>query len=570
LLSSIGGQLYLPPKEERISQKQMRIAYRSGLIFLAPFVAVIAADPSHVKTANPKVANFSTPNFLSPELSEVAVARGSVSLENPTAAIGYYGYLANGPMLPAVGDVQSSTHNVEAGKTEPDKNTYLVLDGQHGADKDYSYGRHFLFQGHETGKGHITRINLDADSQHRVTLMASTDTAGNPLPLIDGSTWYPWAQRLLFTAENGNAGGVWQGTLDFPSDVEDISGVFGRAGYEGIQADSRGNLILVEDTGGAAGSVNSHAKQPNSFVYRLLPVNIYSLKDGGKLQALQVLNKSGNPIVFHAGQADADILSQDMKDLHTYGNIFSTRWVTIHDTTVDGIAPFDANVLAKAAGATPFKRPENGQFRPGTHFREFYFGETGDTNSLTEAEAEYGGFGSILKLTLEDSGDGTLSMLYRGDLVHTGFDNAGFWSADKIVFVEDAGDGLHSQRNALDSAWLFDARVNYASEGAPGPVRILAQGRDASATVDSALLGAGNGFQNEGDNEITGWHISNGDPSVEGLLGARIPAPFRDGWRVFYTAQHGDNVTYEVIPSTLGRLNDTFRTNDAHNFRDGR
>jgi hypothetical protein len=27
------------------------------------------------------------------------------------------------------------------------------------------------------------------------------------------------------------------------------------------------------------------------------------------------------------------------------------------------------------------------------------------------------------------------------------------------------------------------------------------------------------------------------------LLGAKVPLPFRDGWRVFYTQQHGDNVT---------------------------
>jgi hypothetical protein len=53
--------------------------------------------------------------------------------------------------------------------------------------------------------------------------------------VFDGSTWYPWAQRLLFTAENGNAGGVWQATLDVPSRVEDISGVLGRGGYEGIR-----------------------------------------------------------------------------------------------------------------------------------------------------------------------------------------------------------------------------------------------------------------------------------------------------------------------------------------------
>ena len=92
------------------------------------------------------------------------------------------------------------------------------------------------------------------------------------------------------------------------------------------------------------------------------------------------LNHPG-PIEFHAGQADADILSQDMKDLHTYGNEFQTRWVTIHDTAVDGDAPFDANALAKANHATPFKRPENGQFRPGSFFTQFFFAETGDTNA---------------------------------------------------------------------------------------------------------------------------------------------------------------------------------------------
>ena len=60
----------------------------------------------------------------------------------------------------------------------------------------------------------------------------------------------PWAHRLLYTSENGGKGGVLQGTPDYPSITDDLSGVFGRAGHEGIQADAQGNLILVEDTGG--------------------------------------------------------------------------------------------------------------------------------------------------------------------------------------------------------------------------------------------------------------------------------------------------------------------------------
>ena len=75
----------------------------------------------------------------------------------------------------------------------------------------------------------------------------------------------------------------------------------------------------------------------------------------------------------------------------------------------------------------------------------------------------------------------------------------------------------------------------------------MAEGRDSSATLDSGYLASGNGFQNDGDNEITGIHVSDGDPTVRGLLGAKLPHPFHDGWRVFYTQQHGDNTTYEIV-----------------------
>lgn len=75
---------------------------------------------------------------------------------------------------------------------------------------------------------------------------------------------------------------------------------------------------------------------------------------------------------------------------------------------------------------------------------------------------------------------------------------------------------------------------------------MLAQGRDASATVDSAC---GSACGSDGDNEITGIHTSNGDAGVRGILGAQTPQPFRNGWRVFHTREHGDNVTFEIIPN---------------------
>jgi hypothetical protein len=509
-----------------------------------------------VASANPKTPGVTSGDVVPPELVLSIVARGSIPVENPatvtrsdgtTATVTNYGYDGNGPLMPAPGDLPSATHLVEASKTEPDKNTYLALFGQTGADPAYDYGSHFLYQGHETGTtGYISRINLDADGAHRVTIMASTDRTGAPLANIDGSTWDPFAQRLVFTTEN-SSGPEYQATLGFPSLVEDISGAIGRGGYEGVQNDSAGNLWIIEDVGGVTSAATPHAKVPNSFIYRFLKKRPDDLTHG-KLQVLQVQSlATGTPIVFHG--ADIDTLSADVGDLHTYGKTFKTTWVTLHDTDVDGFAPFGANALAKSKGGTPFKRPENGQFRPGSRFKEFYFDETGDTDNRSEAGAAFGAFGGVFKLTQSSptASSGTLTLFFLGDVAHAGFDNVTFASKNQIVFVEDAGDTLHTQRNALDSAYALDVTLDY-SNPANQPVRLIAQGRDPSATLDSGFLGMP-GFQNEGDNEITGIHMSNGDPNAAGLLGEAAPKPFKDGWRLFYTGQHGDNVTWEILPS---------------------
>ena len=498
-----------------------------------------------------------TETKLSAGITRTAVAEGKMKLENPTELITHYGYAGDGPLSPAEGDVQSKDHNVEATKTEPDKNTYLVLKDQKGPDAAYDYGTHFLFQGHESGpktrdgktQGALTRINLDADEAHRVTLMATETEDGNVLPTIDGSAWNPFAKVLLLTSEEGNEGGVWQAGIDFPSKVKDISGITGRGSYEGVQIASDGSIWLVEDEGGKGGEKTSHAKQPNAFLYRLVPTDKSDLTKGGVLQALQVMDEAGHPIVFTEGKKDEDILSDAMKALHTYGKRFKTRWITLHDTAKDGMEPFDANAAAKAAGASPFKRPENGQFRPASDFREFVFAETGDTNAKSEANADHGGFGGVFKITQPSASanDGELTLVYRGTLEHTGFDNLSFLTADQLAVAEDAGSKLHGQREAFDSLYAIDLATDYGKDGAPQPVRFVAEGRDGAATLDSKLIRMGDsGFQNDDDNEITGIHVSDGDASVEGLIGTKAPQAFSQNWRVFYTQQHGENITWEL------------------------
>ena len=527
-----------------------RILWMLGVAGIAAIVtAAVAALPNsepsltNVPSANTDSTGYAPPSVLSPELQQVIVAQGATKVENPSSAISYYGYdndTLNSAGQPAMLPIGSPL--AEAHKTEPDKNTYLVFKRSlDGADPAYDYGTHFLFQGHEGGSpGYITRINLDADTAHRVTVLATKDSTGADIADIDGSTWDPWAQRLLFTTENANAP-TYAATPDYPSTVTDVSGALGRGGYEGIQDDSAGNVWIVEDIGGT--TRGTAAKRPNSFIYRYVPRHPGDLQNG-KLQVLQVLNSSNQPITF---DSQAALNNPDQVALHSYGNVFTTKWVTIHDTAVNGTAPFNANTLAKAAGGTPFKRPENGQFRPGSHFTEFYFDETGDTNATSSENDTAGGWGSIQKLTQSSpSADtGKLTLFFKCDEKTAGLDNVTFLSRNDVTFVQDMGDTLHSQSNALDSAFVWNTNVDYSKPGAPQPLRWLAEGRDASATLDNANGGFG---KNEGDNEITGAHVSDGDPGVDGILGAKVPN-LSDGskWRWFYTQQHGDNSTWEVL-----------------------
>jgi hypothetical protein len=501
---------------------------------------------TNVTTANTRSDGYAPANRLSVELREVVVAQGSTKLDGGSASpssVGYYGY--DNDVLNAAGQPQMvptpTTPGTEAHKTEPDKNVYLhVKDSLTGADPGYYYGQDFLFQGHEGGApGYLTRINLDADADHRVTLLATKDVTGTNLATIDGITWEPWAKKLLLTTESSGAP-TYAATPRYPSTVSDVSGALGRGGYEGIQDDNDGNIWIAEDIGGSS-KPGTTARIPNSFIYRYVPKTKGDLANG-KLQVLQVLNAADDPIT-KASQTPLN--SPDQIALHTYGASFRTNWVTIHDTTVSS-TPFQANPLAVAAKGTPFKRPENGAFRPHSGFQEFYFDETGDTNA-TSPENANGGWTSVFKLQQNDpSADtGTLSLFYKGDAAHAGFDNVAFISRDQISFVEDAGATLHGQRNALDSGWVFNVKTNY-TDPANQPLRWLAQGRDPSATVDAANGGFG---KNDDDNEITGIHVSNGDPGPNGILGAKSPKPFRDHWRWFYTQQHGDNFTFEVIPA---------------------
>lgn len=234
-------------------------------------------------------------------------------------------------------------------------------------------------------------------------------------------------------------------------------------------------------------------------------------------------------MVFHANDPVGDVFAVNQLRLHTPGTSYPAQWVTVHDTAVDGFAPFDENALAKAAGATPFKRPENLQFLPGSGYQTFFFCPTGDTNSDSgnqPALAQRGAWGSIFRVDLSDDRDsGAISIFVLGTAQESSFDNLTFADNHTLLAAEDRGDGLHGQLNTLDSIWAF------TTDGSEPPLRLVALGRDKVAEV-------------RGDNEPTGLHVSNGSTAIHGQPGT---IGNLHGARAFFTRQHGENVVYEIV-----------------------
>jgi hypothetical protein len=554
LLSAVarnrGGILTRVPERDRYGAPAERRPPMHRLLLVSLFAATslggaaALARPHHihgVASANPR--SGSPANVVSHGYELKGIVVGTDPLENPSGVITRFGYLNDFP-----------PQKVEATKTEADENTYLVLDHNPGGPTEgYDYGRRFLFQGHENGAdlAYITRVNLDVrDPAHRITLLTPVGSDGKThFGSIDGSTWDPFSRTLLFTQERGSAGGVIELALDWPANAHTLDGIVGKGGFEGIHPDDRGNLLLIEDVGGVSVNVvrgdstsPKAAKQPNSFVYRFVPRDPRHLAAGGALQALQV-TIDGEPVTFHAADPVGDVFSDAQLKLHTPNQYWPVRWVTVHDTAVDGTAPFDANAAAKAAGATPFKRPENAQFQPGFGFSTFFFDPTGDTNSDSGNQPELaarGAWGSIFRVDLDCSGEsGVISLAFLGDAVHNSFDNLAFIDPFTLLAAEDRGDGLHKQLNTLDSIWAVDVF------GDPDPRRFIALGRDPASTIDAAFLDAGTaGYQNEGDNEPTGVHVSDGSPSVHGMQGT-LQDPRHTRW--FFTQQHGENRVYEIV-----------------------
>jgi len=98
---------------------------------------------------------------------------------------------------------------------------------------------------------------------------------------------------------------------------------------------------------------------------------------------------------------------------------------------------------------------------------------------------------------------------------------------DTILVGEDRGDTLHDQLNKLDSIWAYKL-----TPAGTSVARFIALGQDQLATDE--------------DNEPTGVHMSEGDATINGLIGTKVFK--KDRAALFFTQQHGENNLFEVFP----------------------
>jgi hypothetical protein len=101
---------------------------------------------------------------------------------------------------------------------------------------------------------------------------------------------------------------------------------------------------------------------------------------------------------------------------------------------------------------------------------------------------------------------------------------------DTILLTEDRGDTLHDQLNKLDSIWAYKLDQQHPERSIA--TRFVALGQDPLATDE--------------DNEPTGVHMSEGDSTIQGLIGTKVFK--KNQARLFFTQQHGENNLFEVFP----------------------
>ena len=515
---------------------------------LAPAAATASPPVSwtNVPSANPKTAGASPANVLSPELTETAVAWGSLALDGGTSAVPYYGY--DGFTAPPV---LTQTSN-EAHKTEPDKNTYLrPATASRAPTRTTTTARTSSTRATRAARPATSRASTSTPiGAHRVTLLRP-DARRRPARhrRLDLGPVHP--APAVHRGEQQRAATSGRRTLGYPVDGHRHLGLARPRRLRGHPERHRRQRLDRRGRRRSAGNAE-HARQAAQLLRLPLRPRRQERPDQGRQAAGaaghlepqrhpdRVPRRAGRRRHHEPGHA---------RSAHATGSEFKTRWVTIHDTDTDGTTPFDANALAKAAKATPFKRPENGVFRAGRPASsEFFFTETGDTNSRTEAGGAYGGFGS-----LQSSPRRIRRRRHRAPSRASG--RATSSTPASTTSPSSTADRRRGRRGRAATACTASAtrwtpRTSLDVDGGlrePAPARAVP--RRGPRRVGDVRRRAWPATATTATTRSPASTSPTATRRSRGCSAPRCPTPFSNGWRMFWTQQHGDNNTYEVSPA---------------------
>ena len=284
---------------------------------------------------------------------------------------------------------------------------------------------------------------------------------------------------------------------------------------------------------------------PNSFLYRYVPAQPGDLRNG-KLQVLQALNdRRATPITVRRHKPSLNNARPASR---------CTRTASVFKTTVDHASttrpstahdPFNANDAGQGDerhAVQASRRTASSVPAPG--FRDFDFTETGDTSSASTLPGRYGAV--FHQLTRFAGREGhPLTPFFIGNKTHTGLDNIQFPPHDQLA--RGRGRRRHSARPAERARLRLGVRPRRRLRRGRPP-RWLAEGRDSSATRRHSTARASAKRRRQRDHR---YPRSNGD-NRSGVPAPRSRTLTDKHWRWFYTQQHGDNLTYELLYENAG------------------
>ena len=265
------------------------LAGTAGLAVVA-FVAATSASPPHepdltsVASANTRAAGYAPSSKLSVELAGQVVAQGATPLENPTSLIGFYGYendvvSADDPTKPQMVPTQGVAN--EAQKTEPDENTYLVVQARActartrttttaSASCTRATRTRPPSNGVKQGLHHAHQPRRRPGAPRDAACDDGLERRGAQHDRrLEAGTRGP--RKLIFTTENANAP-TYSATAGLPVHGRRTSRArSGAAATRASQHDSDGQRDRSSRTSSGANKQGTTAKVPNSFVYRYVP-----------------------------------------------------------------------------------------------------------------------------------------------------------------------------------------------------------------------------------------------------------------------------------------------------------